>query len=307
MIKVEKNRKPIYNKDKHGGWLMSKYVIVAETGSDIPKELAAEYGIYLVPMHVTFGEEMKDDGSFPTEEVCAYYEKTGKVPKTSGCNPEDFIKVFEEIRKEHPDSHIIYMAYSAVTTCSYQSARIAAGDDKNITCIDTKHVTVGQCAAVIRLAQTIKKHPEWTPFQVEMEAARISKSVRMCFTPSNLDYLRAGGRVSNATALCGNILSIHPKIELLDGYLKATKKYRGKMRKVVLSLLSDFTNEENLDRKEIWLGSTPGFSDELKDEVKNAAHELGFETIHWISTGGVITTHGGSNAFCMAGFTAEER
>ena len=285
---------------------MSKYIIVAETGSDIPKDLAAEYGIYLVPMHVTFGDEVKDDGAFETEEVCAYYERTGKVPKTSGCNPEDFVKVFGEIREEHPDCYIVYLAYSSVTTCSYQSAKIAAEDDEKVLFYDTKHVAIGQCAAVIRFAQELRNNPDWTPEQVMEAAERISKSVRMCFTPSNLDYLRAGGRVSNATALCGNILGIHPKIELLDGYLKATKKYRGKMNKVVIKLLNDYVNEEHLNRKEIWLGNSPGFPEELKAEVIEEAKKLGFEEIHWTKTGGVITSHGGSNAFCMAGYCVEE-
>ena len=31
-------------------------ILVAETGSDIPKELAKQHGIYLVPMHVQMGE-----------------------------------------------------------------------------------------------------------------------------------------------------------------------------------------------------------------------------------------------------------
>ncbi len=285
---------------------MQKYIIVAETGSDIPKDYAEKYGIYLVPMHVTFGDQMKDDGTFPTEEVCSYYENTGKVPKTSGCNPEDFIKIFDEIYSKHPDCHIIYMAYSAITTCSFQSARIAAGDNKNISFIDTKHVTVGQCAAVIRLAQELEQHPEWTVEQAEAAGERISRSVNMCFIPSNLDYLRAGGRVSNATALCGNILNIHPKIELIDGHLKATKKYRGKMNKVVMHLISDFITENTLDRKEIWMGSTPGFSQELKATIIDRVKEMGFDTIHWIPTGGVITTHGGSNAFCVAAFSTAQ-
>ena len=182
----------------------------------------------------------------------------------------------------------------------------AAEDDEKILFYDTKHVAIGQCAAVIRFAKELKEHPDWTPEQVMEAAERISKSVRMCFTPSNLDYLRAGGRVSNATALCGNILGIHPKIELLDGYLKATKKYRGKMNKVVLKLLNDYVNEEHLDRKEIWLGNSPGFPEELKAEVIEEAKKLGFEEIHWTKTGGVITSHGGSNAFCMAGYCVEE-
>lgn len=285
---------------------MQRYVIVAETGSDIPKDLADKYGIYIVPMHVTFGDVMKDDGTFSPEEVCSYYDKTGQLPKTSGCNPEDFTKIFDEIFGKYTDCHIIYMAYSAVTTCSYQSAKIAGEGNEHISFIDTQHVTVGQCAAVIRLAQELEQHPEWTIWQVEEAAIRIAKSVNMCFTPSNLDYLRAGGRVSNATALCGNILGIHPKIELVDGYLKATKKYRGKMRKVVLNLIADFVNENNLDRQEIWMGCTNGFSDELKEEAMNLGRELGFQKVNWIKTGGVITTHGGPNAFCMAGFSAEE-
>ena len=284
---------------------MKKYVLIAETGSDISKDLAEKYEIFLVPMHVAFGDEMKDDGSFPPEEVCAYYDKTGKLPKTSGCNPADFNKVFEEIENQYPECHIFYMAYSAVTTCSYQSAKLAAEGRKNISFIDTKHVTVGQCAAVIRFAQELSRHPEWAVEDAEAAAVKISRSVKMCFIPSNLDYLRAGGRVSNATALCGNLLSIHPKIELLDGYLKATKKYRGKMKKVVRSLILDYCEEQKLDRQEIWMGCTNGFSDELKTMAIDTAKELGFQKINWLMTGGVITTHGGPNAFCMAGFSGQ--
>ena len=119
-------------------------------------------------------------------------------------------------------------------------------------------------------------------------------------------FLRGGGRVSNVAYLGASILGLHPCIELLDGKLTATKKYRGKMSKVVLKLLNDYVSEENLDRKEIWLGNSPGFSEELKAEVIEEAKKLGFEKIHWTKTGGVITSHGGSNAFCMAGYHIEE-
>jgi len=285
---------------------MSKYIIVAETGSDVPKEMAAEYGIYLVPMHVTFGDVMKDDGAFPTQEVCDYYDRTGKAPTTSGCNPEDFVKVFGDIRKEHPDSYIVYLAYSAVTTCSYQSAKIAAEDDEKVLFIDTKQVCIGQASVVIRMAEELKAHPEWTPQQVIEEAERLSRLAHMSFVPSNLDYLRAGGRVSNATALCGNLLGIHPRIEILDGYLKATKKYRGKMQKVVFKLVADFMEEVKPDKKVLWLGNTPGFPKNLKQEVLDKVKEMGFETVYWVNTGGVITTHGGYNAFTICGFRVEE-
>ena len=54
-------------------------ILTAETGSDLTPALAEQYGIYLVPMHVTMGQDCLDDGSFPPEDVCAYYDRTGAV------------------------------------------------------------------------------------------------------------------------------------------------------------------------------------------------------------------------------------
>ena len=81
----------------------SRFVIVAETGSDTPKDLAEKYGIYLVPMHVSMGTETLDDGTFPPEDICAYYDRTGTVPKTSASTPSDFDAVFDEIHEKYPD------------------------------------------------------------------------------------------------------------------------------------------------------------------------------------------------------------
>ena len=44
---------------------MSEFILLAETGADIPAELAAQYNIQTVPMHVAFGDETRDDGTFP--------------------------------------------------------------------------------------------------------------------------------------------------------------------------------------------------------------------------------------------------
>ena len=57
--------------------MAKKIIITAETGSDIPKNLAEELGIRLIPMHVSMGNETLDDGTFPPEDVCAYYNRTG--------------------------------------------------------------------------------------------------------------------------------------------------------------------------------------------------------------------------------------
>ena len=58
---------------------MNPIILVAETGSDITPELASKYNIKIVPMHVSFDNETLDDGAFPVQKICDYYQKTRKI------------------------------------------------------------------------------------------------------------------------------------------------------------------------------------------------------------------------------------
>ena len=180
---------------------MSNLVITVESGSDLTEEMARQYGIFIVPMYVQFKDETRADGSFPASDVCRYFKETGKVPKTSGSSPEDYRKVFDEIHRKWPEKKILHLAYSAVTTCSYQSAQIAAEGWDYVACLDTKHVSAGLTAAVTAVARRLQEKEEWDLGEAVREAEKITGRVRMCFLPDHLTYLRAGGRCGNLTAL----------------------------------------------------------------------------------------------------------
>lgn len=284
---------------------MKRVVLVAESGSDITPALAAQYQIQVVPMHVAFGAEQREDGSFPAEEVCAFYDRTGILPKTSGSTPEDFARVFEDIRARHPEAEILHLAYSAVTTCSYQSARIAAEERKDVISVDTRSVSIGQCAVVVETARLLQVHPEWDAARAAQAARNLSRRVRMGFVPGELEFLRAGGRVSNAAALCGRLLSIHPLIEILEGRLRVTRKLRGRMEALIPRVVEEFIQSNHLSREEIWMVRTPRLSETIVRAAEEAARRCGVEQIRWIPAGGVITAHGGPGAFGLAGFAPE--
>ena len=281
---------------------MNPIILVAETGSDITPELAAQYNIKMVPMHVSFDNETLDDGSFPVQKICDYYQETGKLPRTSGCSPDDFIRAFDEIHEQYPDAQILYLAYSSVTTCSYQSAVMAAEDRDYVTAIDTKQVSAGQAAVVIAVAEYMQANPEVSLKYTSEKAVELLSRAKMCFLPDNLEFLRAGGRVSNAVCLGSRILNIHPCIEILDGKLVATKKYRGKMKKVAAKLIQNYAAEYDLDQDVLWFVYTIGLKDEIREVADETAKACGFKQIKWIQANGVITTHGGPAAFGIAGF-----
>lgn len=285
---------------------MSKILITAETGSDVPKALAEELGILLIPMHVSMGDETLDDGTFPPEDVCAYYKRNGKIPTTSGSTPYDFESVYDKIFEEDPDARILHLAYSAVTTCSYHSGELAIEGkpyEKNVRLVDTKHVSVGQGAVVLAVRQWVESHPEATLDEAVAAAEAIALQTKMCFVPDNLDYLRAGGRCSNAVALVGNLLQLHPCIDIIDGRLIAGKKYRGKLAKVAPSLLREFVEKHQIKKDHIHFIYTPYMDEAVRDALNAEATAMGFQDITWFKTGCVITTHGGPGAFGIVGST----
>ena len=276
-------------------------VIVAESGSDITPEVAEKYGIEIVPMHVSMGDKILADGTFPVDEICEYYDTTGKLPKTSGSSPEDFNKVFDRIHEKYPDKHILYLAYSASTTVSFGSANIAAEGRDYITMLDTKHVSVGQYAVVTTVAEMLEKNQDITIDEALAYAEKVCKKTRMCFVPNDLEYLKAGGRVSNVVFISGRLLKIHPRIEILDGKLIATKKHRGNLSKIAPQLVYDYAEENKLNRDKLWLIWAIGTTDAVKKAAYDAAVDCGFKEIEWVKTGCVITCHGGPGAFGVVG------
>ena len=284
--------------------MAKKILITAETGSDISREMAEELGIQLIPMHVSLGNETLDDGTFPPEDVCAYYDKTGKCPTTSGSTPYDFETVYDQLFAEDPDLQILHLAYSAVTTCSYHSCELAIEEKPyagNVRIVDTRHVSVGQCAVVIGVLGWLAEHPDATLDEAATAAVKIGEQTKMCFIPDNLDYLRAGGRCSNAAALVGNLLQLHPCIEIIDGRLIAGKKYRGKLCKVAPLLLKEFAAKHNLKKDHLYFINTPYMNVGVREALNAEAAAMGFEKITWVKTGCVITCHGGPGAFGIVG------
>ena len=271
-----------------------KIVLVAETGSDITPELAEEYGIFLVPMHVSMGDQTLDDGAFPPEDVCAYYNATGKVPQTSASMPDDFTKVLDDIHRQWPDKHILHLAYSASTTCSYQNAILASEGRDYVTHIDTKHVS--------EAAKLLREHPEMGVEEAAAAVQKLCDRVQMCFVPRNLDYLRAGGRVSNVVALTGNLLNLHPCIEIVGGKLLAKKKYRGALVKLIPKLIGDFSEKHRLEKKMLYFIWSPGLEEACRQVAEECAAAHGFQQVIWMKTGCVITCHGGPGCFGIVGF-----
>lgn len=128
--------------------------------------------------------------------------------------------------------------------------------------------------------------------------------VKTSFIPGNLDYLVAGGRVSNAAAIGATILRLKPQINIINGKLIAVRKHRGKMSRIAEKYMRDFIAEENFGREIIYILFSLGVEQEVLNKMKVVARELGFKRIELLQTGCVMSTHSGPGAIGLSGITA---
>lgn len=280
---------------------MNKYVITTESGSDLTKEIIEKYNIKVVPMHVTMGEQTRPDRSFDEKEVFEFYEETGILPKTSGSTPQDFTEAFEEIFSVNPDAHIIHIAYSSVTTVSFNSATIAAEDFDNIHIVDSKHLTISATAVIKATAQYIEDNPNLSPNDIIKFVEDIRTRTHLVFMPKTLLYLKAGGRVSSLAFHGAKLLKLYPTITLKDGYLVSGKKYRGTFKRSCKKMINDFFKNHNIDPTTVLIGGSLGIDDQYKQVVYDLLKEHGVQTDHWMKAGAVISSHAGPGAIAITG------
>jgi DegV family protein with EDD domain len=280
---------------------MRKIILTTESGADLPVELADKYNVQVVPMHVIMDGKDYLDGSLPVTDIYDYYERTKKIPSTTSTNSHEYLEFFTKIKNDFPDCIIVHIGYTSKASSSFQNAIIATDELSDIFLIDALNVTGGLTAIVMYAVTLLENEPLIEPAQlVEKIESKVPKS-RLAFVPGSLEFLRAGGRVSNLAYLGGALLKIKPKIELIDGDLVSTKKYRGKMDVVSEKLMRDYLDQYDIDRGQLYLLYSIGLDEKIKQGMDEIAIETGFNNVKWIQAGAMISTHAGPGGFGIAG------
>lgn len=287
--------------------MMNQYVLLTESGSDLSPDLAETYGIKIIPMNVQINGKTYADGDISPSEMFGCCNKSGMLPTTSAPNPTDFALMYRRIRSENPDSIIIHIAYSSQTTTSFQNSVIAEAGYENIYHIDSENVSAGLGAVAIQATRYLKSHPDVDPLELIQRIKEIAKRMKFHFVVQDLHYLKSGGRCSNAQYLTARILGIKPLIEIRNGLLVATRKYRGMMERVCEKVVEDFFNSADIDTDEIYLTYSHGLSQEIRTKIEQRCRAYHVNRILWSAAGCIISAHGGPGAFAIGGLAMEDQ
>jgi DegV family protein with EDD domain len=229
-------------------------------------------------------------------------QKTKKVPKTSATNPNEYQDLFKRITVENPGCIIIHVGYSSKPSCTYKNSIIASEGMENVYHADALNVTGGLAAIVLKAAELIEKHPDMLPNDLVKNIESCAAKARVSFILGDLVYLKAGGRVSNAVYLGGTLLKLKPLIEIVNGELVSTQKYRGKMGNIVEKYMKEYICKYHMDKKQIYLIYSLGLEEHIKQRMEQIAKEENFERIIWIQAGCMISSHSGPGSIGIAAF-----
>ena len=114
--------------------MSSKIIISAEASCDLPKELVEKYDVRIMPATVIVGDDILHDGEIEGEDLFHYFETTGKLPRTSATNVNEFDSYFGKLLEEA--DHVIHFSISggiSATPMAMQPRMMELGRDTAIS------------------------------------------------------------------------------------------------------------------------------------------------------------------------------
>lgn len=257
-----------------------KVRITSDSVCDLSPRQRERFALDILPLYVMLdGKEHRDGLDIVPDDIYSHVAAGGSIGSTSALSVADYIEFFTR-QLESCDELVHFHISSSMSSC-YQNACIAAAEVGNVYPVDSENLSTGIGLQIIdawELAQEGKSGQEI----LDAVNARRSK-VEASFVVDSVDYLHKGGRCSAVAALGANLLGLKPCIEVKDGAMGVSKKYRGKIAKCLLQYVRDrLEGREDIDTKRIFITHSGGFTAEelqaVEDEVKKY-HDFG-EILH---------------------------
>ena len=266
--------------------------ITADSTCDLTKEQISQFDITLAPLTIIKdGVNYLDNVTITPADIFAHVAAGGSLCSTAAGNIADYQEMFAKYANEYDG--IIHISLGSGFSSSYQNACLAAEDFPNVRVVDSQNLSTGQGLVVVHACQLRETCTNLDDMKAALDV--YTTKVEASFLLDRLEYMVKGGRCSAAAALGANLLNLKPCIEVKNGKMGVTKKYRGKYDKCLVSYVKDkLEGREDLDLSMPLFVTQTKVTDECYDAVKEAVSTYGnFETVHDAVAGCTISCHCG--------------
>lgn len=191
--------------------------IVTDSTSDIPKEVARDLRIEIIPATIQWGEEALRDGiDIDADEFYRRLTTSPHHPTTSQPSPGDFAKVYQSL--EGGADGIVSIHISSKLSGTYQSALLAKQmleHKLSIEVIDSQYNSMGLGLITIAAARIARAGGNLQ--EVLEETRKAISQIRMLGIFATLKYVIAGGRINKSFGKVASVLNIKPMLTFKNG------------------------------------------------------------------------------------------
>lgn len=265
-----------------------KIGISADSTCDIPKEYLKKYDINIMPLKVNLGDDEFTEADIDYVKIYNFVDKTGQLPKTAAVSQMDYEDFFAQLRKKY--DAVIHFSLGQKISCTGENAEKASKNFEDVYVIDTKSLSSGSGILVLSCADKIAHGLDVGKIISELkeEANRVQSS----FIINKLNYLYKGGRCSAVSVFGANLLKLKIRIQLIDGKMEPTKKYRGNLKEVLPKYVDEILQEKPPVLKRCFVTSSSPMED-LKPSIVEKVKALGFDEVIPTQAGATICSHCG--------------
>lgn len=215
--------------------------IVTDSSCDLHDDELDGLDVEIVPLFIRFGtDEFVDREQIAVEDFYRRMATAQELPQTAAPPPGRFEQAFRRCLDAGCEA-VVCINLSAAISATMQSAvqaasAINAGDEgADIRVLDSRSVTAGLGTLVLQAARMAADGTDADT--IEAFVADASERTHVFGTLDTLENLRKGGRIGNAQALLGSMLSIKPIVDISSGEVEEAAKQR--TRRKALGWLRD--------------------------------------------------------------------
>jgi DegV family protein with EDD domain len=235
--------------------------VVTDSSCDLPAPLVEALGIEIVPLTIRFGtEEYVDQVELSTAAFWEKVQESSTLPETAAPSPGAFETCFRELMARGA-SGIVCINLSSHLSGTMQSAQVAAAAVSNecpVQVIDSQTASMGLGNLCLTAARRAADGDSLESIVAEVSDRR--DRTRLFATLDTLDHIRKSGRIGNARALLGSMLSIKPVVEIREGVVNEGGRVR--TRSKALKLLASKAAESRIEHLAVLHANAPD-ADEL--------------------------------------------
>ena len=268
-----------------------KIKILSDSTCDLSAEQLAAHNIDLARLTIVKGDEQFADGLtiFPAD-IFAHVAAGGNLCTTTAINIGEYQDLFEKYSAEYDG--IIHINIGSGFSSCYQNACIAAQEFDNVKVVDSRNLSTGQGLVVLEACKLAKECATLEELHEKVQA--FTEKVEASFLVDKLNYLAKGGRCSAVAALGANLLNLKPCIDVKEGKMGVSKKYRGKYHKCLADYVKERLADRDDIRRDVLFVTKTSVSDEEYAAVMAAVQEYGnFETVYETLAGCTVSCHCG--------------